>query len=186
MLKNGLKITTMSLATSLAIVAGASAAGGDVLTLEATQDATSGLISASGTTDPDVVAVSCILTDSEGEEVFFASSPVDAGAFEGEFTMPVDNYTLKCANYDGGEWVSAEITSVPVPDTDGGEEEPEEKSDEATPEESSSTSPDTGRPTGEGGSGTSDNIMPIVAGSLIALMALVGAGVVIYKHRKSQ
>lgn len=190
MLKNRSKITIMSLATSLAMVANVSAVGGDVLTLEATQDATSGVISVSGTTDPDVVAISCALTDSEGMEVFFASSPVDGGAFEGEFTMPVDFYTMKCANYDGGEWVSVEIASTPVPDTDGGEEEPDEEpnkeSDKVTPEEKDSSSPDTGRMTSEGASGSSDNIMPIVAGSLIALMALVGAGVVIYKHRKNQ
>ena len=186
MLKNRSKITIMSLATSLAMVANVSAVGGDVLTLEAAQDATSGVISVSGTTDPDVVAISCALTDSEGTEVFFASSPVDAGAFEGEFTMPIDNYTLKCANYDGGEWVSVEIASTPVPDTDGSEEEPGEEPEEGAPEEKDSSSPDTGRMTSEGASGASDNIMPIVAGSLIALMALVSAGVVIYKHRKNQ
>lgn len=164
------KITTKSilasLVASLVIVAGAHAAAtGNVLTLEAEQDADSGEISFSGTTDQGVFAVSCILSNASGEEVFFGSAPVDSAAFDGTFTMPVDNYILKCANYDGGDWISATIGEI-------------------TEEEDDTETPETGHVTNtEGGSASSDNSAIWISVGVGAVL-VVAAGTVLWLKRK--
>lgn len=106
-----IKTTLISALASFVMAAGVSAAGANVLTLEATQDADSGEISLSGTTDAGVLAVACSLLNAAGEEVFFGSTAVNDKAFSETFALPVADYTMKCANYDGGDWVVAEITA---------------------------------------------------------------------------
>ncbi|MBR0431211.1 hypothetical protein IJJ05_02905 [Candidatus Saccharibacteria bacterium] len=163
------KTTIISLLAALIMGVGVSAAtDGNVLTLVAEQNATSGEISFSGTTDLSVIAVSCILSNAAGEEMFFGSMQVDGATFEGTFVMPVDSYTLMCANYDGGDWVSAEIGDAAVPDA---------QEDETTEE-----SPDTGYLTsGERGSAI---MMPItIAGAVI--LTMFGISLAILRNHKN-
>ena len=141
------------------IVAGVNAVGNDVLTVEAEQDETTGEIVISGTTDEGVVAVSCSLLDQSENEVFFGSLEVDSAAFSGNFVAPVAYYTLKCANYDGGDWVSTTI----------GEIEEDEEPGEEEKEEEESGSPNTGSATNEEGTSA------IISGSVlfIAIVAIL-------------
>lgn len=166
------KITIATLVASLTMAVGVSAVGNDVLTLEAEQDETTGEITFSGTTDEGVIAVSCSLTDKTGEEVFFGSTEVDAATFQGAFVMPVDGYSLSCANYDGGDWVSITI---------GDFSEDEEPVDEEK-EEEESNSPDTGELTNE--EGASAAVLPLITFAGVMLIVLA-AGVVIAKRNKT-
>ncbi|MBR3329117.1 hypothetical protein IKG29_01125 [Candidatus Saccharibacteria bacterium] len=165
------KITIATLVASLTMAVGVSAVGNDVLTLEAEQDETTGEITFSGTTDEGVIAVSCSLTDKTGEEVFFGSTEVDAATFQGTFVMPVDGYSLSCANYDGGDWVS-----ITIGDFNEDEELVEEE------EEEESNSPDTGELTNE--EGASAAVLPLITFASVMLVILV-AGVVITKRNKT-
>ena len=81
----------------------------NVLTVEATQ--ANGEISYTGTTEDGVVAVSCILLDSDNNEVDFVSSSVYNKAFSDKFVAEEGNYTIKCANYNGGTFVTDTVTS---------------------------------------------------------------------------
>ena len=84
----------------------------NVLTLEATPG--NNKINYSGTTEEGVYAVSCILLNSKGEEVDFKSSSVTDKKFSDSFDAEEADYTIKCANYDGGEYVTAKIVNTPT------------------------------------------------------------------------
>lgn len=85
------------------------ATSSNVLTVEATQ--ANGEISYTGTTEDGVVAVSCILLDSNNNEVDFVSSSVYNKAFSDKFVAEEGNYTIKCANYNGGSFVTDTVTT---------------------------------------------------------------------------
>lgn len=78
----------------------------------------SNVITFSGETDPGLLAVMCKLLDDGDHEVNMKSVEVDNNAFEGTITAPaVGEYTVACANYDGGEITVSEpitITEVTV------------------------------------------------------------------------
>ena len=107
---------------------GASAVSGDVLTLTASRQE-GGRIIFLGSTDDGVLAVSCTLHDGSGKELGFTSVQVEDDAkFEGVFDL-VDSSTattMKCANYDGGNFVTATIDEKEPTPSGGGEEEPVE------------------------------------------------------------
>lgn len=170
------KITLLSTVLTLFIVASANAAGGNVLTLEASQNKDSGEISFSGTTDDDVIAVSCILSDASGEEVFFGSTEVESAAFGGSFSMPVDDYTMKCANYDGGDFVTVALSEEATErDEEEGEEEDEEETDV----------PQTGQLTNtEGGSASTSPVIWIIA--IAAGLIAIGTGIAIIISRRKK
>lgn len=129
------------------------AASYDVLTLEASEK--NGEISYSGTTDVGVYAVSCSLIDSDNKEVDFKSSSVDEQKFNDTFSAKEGNYTIKCANYDGGRFVTTTVKVDKV------------ETKESTPESN---------PT------TLDNIM-LYVGILVGAVVILGAGVVIVKKK---
>lgn len=79
----------------------------DVLTVSGSQ--ANNKVSYSGTTEEGVYAVSCSLLNSKGEEVDFKSSSVSDKKFSDTFDASEDDYTIKCANYDGGKFVTAEV-----------------------------------------------------------------------------
>ncbi|MBQ2660309.1 hypothetical protein IJF86_02755 [Candidatus Saccharibacteria bacterium] len=167
MRKSILKIATTSALASVLMAFGAHAAAtGNVLTLTASEDA-DGVVTFSGTTDVNVLAVSCSLLDADENEVLFGSTSVDEAAFGGEFTVEtVADYTLRCANYDGGNWVSAQVTAP---------------SDE---EEEAGTA-DTGRLTNEEGHSAKINSIAIIATAVVAGLLAIGAGVgLVVKHQK--
>ena len=82
----------------------------NVLTLEASADGNT--ISYNGTMEDGSSAVMCKIYDSNNEEIDMLSSEVnDNSAFAGEFTVHAnDEYKVSCANYEGGEIKSAEVT----------------------------------------------------------------------------
>lgn len=168
------KTTIASLIVSLVVAVGVSAVGNDVLTLEAEQNETTGEIVFSGTTDDSVVAVSCILSDKTGEEIMFGSAEVENAAFGGSFEMPVDGYTLKCANYDGGDWVSIEIGDISE-DKEPGEEE-----------EDGSESPDTGKLTNEEGVSATINFTPLITSAAILFAILIVSAIVSRKRNTKE
>ena len=165
------KITIASLIMSLVVAAGASAVGNDVLTLEAEQNETTGEIVFSGTTDDSVVAVSCILSDKTGEEIMFGSSEVENATFGRSCELPVAGYTLKCANYDGGDWVSVVIGDISE------DEEPAE-------EEDASESPDTGKITNEEGASATISFTPLVLFA-VALCIVLIFGMILSRQYKA-
>ena len=68
------------------------------------------VISYTGEMENTAVAVMCKLFNSKDEEVDYLSSEVDAGKFEGSFTVTKnDTYKVSCANYEGGEIKSETI-----------------------------------------------------------------------------
>lgn len=79
----------------------------DVLTVTGSQ--ANNKVSYSGTTEDGVYAVSCSLLNSKGDEVDFKSSSVSDKKFSDTFDASEDDYTIKCANYDGGKYVTAEV-----------------------------------------------------------------------------
>lgn len=82
-----------------------------VLTLEADND--SNVITFSGTTEDGSLAVMCKLLDDENHEVNMVSVEVDNNSFEGTITAPtVGEYTVACANYDGGEITKTDTINV--------------------------------------------------------------------------
>lgn len=99
------KLVTLLLAVVL-LTPVVKAAELNVKTLEATT--TNNTVKYSGTTDEGVLAVSCSLFNSNDEEVDISSNSVDNNKFEGTFTVTTnDDYTVKCANYEGGKIISS-------------------------------------------------------------------------------
>lgn len=155
-------VLALILAPLLVATAANAATSGDVLTLSASQDE-NGLITFSGTTDFNVLAVSCSLLDSSDTEILFGSVAVDNATFGGEFTAEVADYTLKCANYDGGTWLSA-VIEAPAAKTD---------------------SPDTGYATSQNTSDASLSGSAIAAVSIVAVLIVAGIMGIIFKYQKS-
>ena len=69
-------------------------------------------ITYSGTTEDDVLAVSCTLYDANNKEIAFKSSSVTNKTFNDSFEYTKGTYTIKCANYEGGTFVSKTISSL--------------------------------------------------------------------------
>lgn len=73
-----------------------------VLTLEGS--ASGSTISYNGTIEDGSTAVMCKLLSTSSLELDMLSSPVDNGAFVGEFVVSENkDYKIACANYDSGE-----------------------------------------------------------------------------------
>ena len=85
-------------------------AGTEVKTLEANK--TNNTITFNGTTQDDTVAVMCKLYDHEDNEIDMLSVEVeDNKTFEGSFvTTQTGTFNVACANYEGGDFVIANIT----------------------------------------------------------------------------
>ncbi len=82
-----------------------------VLTLDAENN--NNVITFSGTTESGSVAAMCKLLDDEDHEIDILSVKVDEEEFEGTFTAPeTGDYTVACANYDGGEIKKSEVISI--------------------------------------------------------------------------
>lgn len=86
------------------------AASNNVLTL--TVSKANGTISYSGTTDNGVIAVSCGLYDSNNNEIDFKSSSVSNNTFNDTFTETTGAYLVKCANYNGGDYITKNLPLV--------------------------------------------------------------------------
>ena len=84
-----------------------SAISKDIKTLNASYS--NNKISYSGTTDSGVLAVTCELYNSNNQKVDIKSSEVDNNKFNDSFDAEAGTYTIKCANYDGGNVVSKEV-----------------------------------------------------------------------------
>ena len=161
---------------TLGLSAGTMAIGADVLTITADYAGPTS-IEFSGTTDDGVLAVTCSLVDGAGKEAAINSVAVNEAEFIGEFEVSTDTeYTaVKCANYDGGAYVVAELENVI---------EPEEVSEEISEK---TDSPETGKFTAEDkSSANSDNVGTIA--SIITISGIVIAGIVltiIFKRRRA-
>ena len=95
--------------SSLLIPCSILAANPKVLTL--TGEAKDNTINYSGTTEEGSTAVMCKLYNSESEEVEKFSTAVDNKKFEGSFqNVEPGDYTIYCANYEGGEIKNVEVT----------------------------------------------------------------------------
>ena len=90
--------------------AGAVAVSANVSTISAEQSGVK--VSFSGTAETGVLAVTCGLIDVNGNEKAINSVAVNnSGKFEGSFTIggSEEVKTIRCANYDGGDWATATI-----------------------------------------------------------------------------
>jgi len=86
-----------------------------VLTLETSVEGS--IVNFNGTTESGSHAVMCKLYNSDSEEIDRLSVAVNNLQFEGQFaTTEIGNYTVKCANYSGGEFkgANATVSSAPV------------------------------------------------------------------------
>ena len=128
----------------------------NVLTLEGSQ--ANNKISYSGTTEEGVYAVSCSLINSDNKEIDFKSSSVSDKKFSDTFDAEEGNYTIKCANYDGGTYV----TTIVIKGT---------TSNNATDTKTTSN------PT------TLDDILKYVI-ILVGAIVVLGTGFVIYKKKQ--
>ena len=80
-----------------------------IITLEA--NATEGEIKYNGTVEPNSYAVMCKLYNEKDVELDLLSSPVSEEKFDGNFTVTESgNYKIACANYEGGEIKTTEVT----------------------------------------------------------------------------
>lgn len=112
----------------LVIPFGVLAASPKVLTL--TGEAKDNTISYSGTTEEGSHAVMCKLYNSESEEVEKFSTAVDNKTFQGSFeNVEAGEYTVYCANYEGGEIKNVKVT-VETPKEEQKEENKEEPKEE--------------------------------------------------------
>lgn len=97
------------LLSSLLIPCSILAANPKVLTL--TGEVKDNTINYSGTTEEGSHAVVCKLYNSKSEEVERFSTSVDNKEFEGSFkNVEAGDYTISCANYEGGEIKNVEVT----------------------------------------------------------------------------
>lgn len=112
-------IVTLALTFSLCMPALA-ASGGTITDLTASGTTTSATVSGSVTppVGETVFAVTVELLSSGGDSVALRSFSVSDGTFSGTFPglslTAQSTYTVRAANYEGGDWASAEFT-VPVP-----------------------------------------------------------------------
>ena len=82
------------------------------------------VISYTGKTEKGSHAVMCKLYNSKGEEVALLSTAVDNTNFKGEFNAPnPDTYTVACANYEGGELKTVEVTVEEKDEEESGNKE---------------------------------------------------------------
>lgn len=98
--------------TVLGLSAGVVAAGADISTVKAEQKGTS--VSFAGTADAGVLAATCELLDKNGNEIAINSVAVNDAKFSGDFTLGsgVKAATIRCANYSGGSWATAEVVVI--------------------------------------------------------------------------
>ena len=147
-----------------------------ITSLTATQK--DGTVSVSGTAEDGALAVAISVYDSAGEELISleTTSVSDDGTFSRDLKLPNDDYMVKVADYEGGEYrvfmVSAEEEAVPEEET-------------AEEEESTASAADTGRLTVEDTTSSTENYLaPVLAGSAIVLAAIV-AFVLIKRRNQS-
>jgi hypothetical protein len=108
-------ILTFILAGNLLILPGYAAESNEILSLTAKY--TSGRVSFSGTASTDVLAVAILLYDTDGTtllrmETVGVTSGDNQNAFSGTIRIPLSSgtYTVKAANYEGGNLYSATFT----------------------------------------------------------------------------
>ena len=108
-------ILAFILAGSLLILPGYAAESNEILSLTAKY--TSGRVSVSGTASTDVLAVAILLYDTDGTtllrmETVGVTSGDNQNAFSGTIRIPLSSgtYTVKAANYEGGNLYSATFT----------------------------------------------------------------------------
>ena len=130
---------------------------------------TSGTIKYDGTMETGSTAVKCWLYEGETELNYF-SSAVDNTKFDGTFTVSKNGeYTVKCANYEGGDLKEA---TVKVEDL---------KEDETTPTEEETTDKETSKKSKNPKTG--DNV--VLYASLM-MISLLGLGLVTFKLKESK
>ncbi len=108
-------ILTFILAGNLLILPGYAAESNEILSLTAKY--TSGRVSFSGTASTDVLAVAILLYDTDGTtllrmETVGVTSGDNQNSFSGTIRIPLSSgtYTVKAANYEGGNLYSATFT----------------------------------------------------------------------------
>ena len=119
---------SLVLIITLLLVIPLTVSAADVKTLDSTVEGKT--IKFSGTTEDGITAVMCHLYDASDADVDKLSYPVDANAFDGEFTVTDDGeYKVSCARYEGGETTVSEVTvgDVQVTPTSNTEEETADK-----------------------------------------------------------
>ena len=147
----------------LVIPFGVLAANPKVLTL--TGEANENTISYNGTTEEGSTAVMCKLYNSESEEVEKFSSAVDNKKFEGSFeNVEAGEYTVYCANYEGGEIKNVKVT------VEEQKEEVKEETKEETVEKKEEKNPK-----------TNDNIKTYIITLGLSMITLTG--ITIYQKK---
>lgn len=133
----------------------------NVKTLEAT--ATGTTINYNGIMEDGAYAVMCKLYDKDSNEIDLLSSAVDNNKFSGSFEVSSSgDYTVSCANYEGGEYISKEVSVV---------EETIEEVKETTTNTSTTKSPK-----------TVDNIILYVSLSVISLIGIIFVAIKLKKQ----
>jgi hypothetical protein len=117
-------ILAFILTGSLLILPGYAAESNEILSLTAKY--TSGGVSVSGTASSDILAIALLLYDTDGTtllrmETFGVSLKDDHNEFTGTIPIPLSTgtYTVKAANYEGGDFYMAQFTvSAPLDEED--------------------------------------------------------------------
>jgi hypothetical protein len=117
-------ILAFILTGSLLILPGYAAESNEILSLTAKY--TSGGVSVSGTASSDILAIALLLYDTDGTtllrmETFGVSLKDDHNEFTGTIQIPLSTgtYTVKAANYEGGDFYMAQFTvSAPLDEED--------------------------------------------------------------------
>ena len=164
------KLSLFVVAILLIIPLSVSAIEYKVSTLNASANGTT--IKYDGTMEAGSTAVKCWLYEGTTELDYF-SSAVDNTKFNGTFTAPKNGeYTVKCANYEGGDLkeatVKVEDTTTPT-NNETTTESTENKTEEKTTSKTSKNPK------------TSDNILKFVS---LMVISLIGIGFVVFKLRK--
>lgn len=147
-----------------------------ITSLTATQK--DGIVSVSGTAEDGALAVAISIYDSTSENLISleTTSVSDGHTFSRDIELPNDNYVVKVADYEGGEYKTFVVFAS--------EEASDEKEAESS-ETSTASAADTGRLTVEDTSSSSENYLaPVLAGASVLLIAVVAF--VLLKRRSAK
>ena len=149
-----------------------------ITSLTATQK--DGVVSVSGTTEDGALAVAISVYDSTGENLISleTTSVSDDNTFSREIELENDNYVVKVADYEGGEYKTVAVLAAEETSDD------EEASEDS--ETSTASTADTGRVTAEASGSSSDYLAPVIAGVAVLLVALVVVFLAKRRHAKSE
>ncbi len=142
----------------------------DISTVNASQS--NGVITVSGTTEDDVLAASVYIFDNNDTLIINKNIAVDNKAYSTTFNLPEGNYKVKVADYNGGTFKEATLSSSS--NDNNSNNDTSNTTDESTSKKlANATNPD-----------TSDHVLKYIILGIIGLSGLLSSSIVLKKMNK--